>query len=122
MPRKLESGGTYQYCLKSDRENHPEQTFDLLILSSREDDRLRELSNAWRQATDNATKATLMTEMLTLAVKGWRNMQREFSIGALEELLTKPEQWELLADVTLEAAMSPDERKKFELRQQSETG
>jgi hypothetical protein len=122
MPRKLEAGGTYDYVLETDRDVIQPPTFKLAILSSRDDDKLSEHTAAWRATTDRAVKSQEMRSALTLAVKGWSNMGREFSIEALEDLLTKRELFELLGDATMEGSLNHDERKKYESQQQSETG
>lgn len=121
MPRKLEAGGTYNYVLKADRDSMPQPTFQLSILSSRDDDKLRDLTNTIRTASDDNAKRAAMTEAITLVVKGWSNMGGDFSVNALEDMLVKREIWELLGDATLEAALTPDERKKYESQHSSET-
>jgi hypothetical protein len=100
MPRKLESGGTYSYVLKTDRDKQPPPTFKLRILSGREDDKLREI-----------------------VLAGWENMGGlSFTLDEAENLLTRRECWELIGDATLEASLTPEERKKLESPPSSETG
>lgn len=122
MPRKLEAGGTYSYVLKSDRHLEDPPTFQLAILSGRDDDTVRDLSAEYAETSDRKRRAAIMQELLQLVVKDWRNMGNYvFSVDTAEELLTRREQWELVGDATLEASLSPDERKKLESPPSSET-
>lgn len=123
MPRKLEAGGKYEYVLKSDRESvDPKPTFFLKILSARENDALQTLTEAYRSTTIQSERSEAIRGALAIAVLGWRDMGgNEFSIDELENLLTRRECWELVADVTLEASMTHDERKKLESPAKSET-
>lgn len=123
MPRKLESGGTYSYVLKTDRDKQPPPTFKLRILSGREDDKLRDIVNAFKEATDNQSRSNLVREALGIAIVGWENMGGlAFSLDEAENLLTRRECWELISEVTLEASLTAEERKKSELQHSSETG
>lgn len=121
MPRKLKAGGTYKYILKEDREDANPVSFDLLIPSVDEDGLIRDLTDQHRKATDRNEKKSLLVEALRVAVKGWKGIDDTFSAEALIDVLTPRECYELLSDVALEAALSVDERKKFESRSASET-
>lgn len=123
MPRKLESGGTYSYVLKTDRDKQPPPTFKLRILSGREDDKLRDIVNDFKEAIDNQSRSNLVREALGIAIVGWENMgELAFSLDEAENLLTRRECWELISEVTLEASLTAEERKKSELQHSSETG
>jgi hypothetical protein len=123
MPRKLESGGSYSYILKSDRDKQPPPTFKLRILSGRDDDKVRDIAVEYGKLTDSQLKADMLREALQIVVVGWHDMGGiEFSHQALEDLLTKRECWELISDATLEASLTADERKKLESLPSSETG
>jgi hypothetical protein len=123
MPRKLESGGTYSYVLKTDRDKQPPPTFKLRILSGREDDKLRDIVNDFKEAIDNQSRSNLVREALGIAIVGWENMgELAFSLDEAENLLTRRECWELISEVTLEASLTAEERKKSELQHLSETG
>jgi hypothetical protein len=123
MPRKLESGGTYSYVLKTDRDKQPPPTFKLRILSGREDDKLRDIVNDFKEAIDNQSRSSLVREALGIAIVGWENMgELAFSLDEAENLLTRRECWELISEVTLEASLTAEERKKSELQHSSETG
>jgi hypothetical protein len=121
MPRKLKSGGTYKYVLKEDRDESNPVSFSLLIPSVEEDGAIRDLTDEHRKATDRHEKSRLLQEALAIAVKGWNGIDQAFSSQALTDLLTPRECYELLGDVALEAALTVDERKKFESRSASET-
>lgn len=123
MPRKLESGGSYSYILKSDRDKQPPPTFKLRILSGRDDDKLRDIVNDFKLAQDNQTRSKLVRQALEVAIVGWENMGGlSFGVDEAENLLTRRECWELISEVTLEASLTPEERKKSESQPSSETG
>jgi hypothetical protein len=123
MPRKLESGGTYSYILKTDRDKQPPPTFKLRILSGREDDKLRDIASDFQKQSSNAEKANLIRDALEIVLAGWENMGGlSFTLDEAENLLTRRECWELIGDATLEASLTPEERKKLESPPSSETG
>lgn len=122
MPRKLEAGGTYRYVLKSDRESGNPPAFMLRILSARDDDRLRSLIDEYRTTADQKRKLELLIASIGIVLAGWNGaMSEPFSVDAAMDILTKRECMELISDATLEAALTPEERKKLESPILSET-
>lgn len=121
MPRKLESGGTFDYVLKADKDKSSPVTFQLRVLSSRQDDLLRDLRSQLIKVETVADRTRLSKELLELVLVGWRGIEQEFSSDAAMDLLTKIEMRELIDEAMYEAGLSPEERKKFESLRSSGT-
>lgn len=117
---KLRAGRTYPYVLKDDREEEVKPTFLLRVLSCDEYDRLSSLTSQY-QAVQQAEKSALLAQCLELVCSGWQNIDEAFSVDTMRQLLTQRECWELVGDATLEAVLSPDQRKKLESQSKLET-
>lgn len=120
MPRFLEAGGTFDYVLLTDRQLTPAPTFKLKVLSKRDSRTLKEVRQKYLKTDDQLAKDDVLSEATRLVVKGWENMPVLFCESELENL-TELECWELINAATLEAVLSPEDRKKFESQSKSET-
>jgi hypothetical protein len=114
MPRKLEAGGTFDYVLKADREQDNPVKFKLNILSSRQDDLLRDLRSQLIKVASEKERVELSTSLAKLVVSGWSNYEKQFSVDEFLDLCTKCETREIIDAAMYEAALTPEERKKLE--------
>lgn len=106
---KLRAGRTFDFAYEGD-------TFQLKVMSGEDVDRYSELVEHFKQSTDQATRKTIMQELIELTVAKWPWE------GTLRSVANDGDCWQLIGAAMRGAHLSEDERKKLGSQPVSETG
>lgn len=123
MPIALDPEARAEIVLPNDAKKPPEArpVFLARFLTCRQTLKYEQLLTEAREAKDQTTANGKLTEALTIAIVGWRNMVGldgnpiAFGAAELDDMLTVHEKWKLVYEVMARTQLSEDERGKSNL-------
>jgi hypothetical protein len=111
MPIGMDPNATFEYVLKSDRENDPAPAFKILFLSARKWQELTRTEEAFDQSENAPDMVDHVLSIVEAGVVGWSNMNDQFDKTKFGEILTIDELMELKEAVMAQTPTAEDKKK-----------
>lgn len=119
MPIALDNSETVDVVLTLDKNKTPQPSFTSKYMTCREKMKYNKLILQARDEKDDEKIAELLIKAFAIPLVGWKNINKDFSIENIQDVLTTGEMWDLTYEISHTVMMDELTKKNLALQSQS---